>query len=144
MVTVGQLGGEGHVEFIVGDVTEAAARRRRLLKPAEEHTAAISLHTSYKRFPRARSRQNDLWSVLPMSRQPSRMYRGFRMAAVPDAERIHTSSLGTDIRRQIKMDRDRSVQDKNNGIYGTWDMGWDKKTQAYKHNLRGICVCVCV
>lgn len=28
-----------------------------------------------------------------MSRQPSRIYRGFRMAAVPDADRIHTSSL---------------------------------------------------
>lgn len=28
-----------------------------------------------------------------MSRQPSRIYRGLRMAAVPDADRIHTSSL---------------------------------------------------
>lgn len=36
---------------------------------------------------------NNLWSVLPMSRQPSRIYRGFRMAAVPDADRMHTSSL---------------------------------------------------
>ena len=39
------------------------------------------------------SYKNNLGSVFPVSRQPSRMYLGFRMTAVPDADRIHTSSL---------------------------------------------------
>lgn len=48
--------------------------------------------------------QDNLWSELPMSKQPSRMYRGFRMAAVPDADRIQTSSLrwGGEIKRERK------------------------------------------
>lgn len=40
-------------------------------------------------------KRSNLWSTSPMSRQPSRMYRGLRMAAVPDADRMHTSSLST-------------------------------------------------
>lgn len=47
MVTVGELGGKGHVELIVRDVTEATARGRRVLKPGEQHTpSGISLHNS--------------------------------------------------------------------------------------------------
>lgn len=41
---------------------------------------------------RTRTKIN-LWSVLPKSRHPSRMYRGFKMAAVPEADSMHTSSL---------------------------------------------------
>lgn len=37
MVTVGKLGGKGHVELIIWDVTEATARGGRLLKPGEQH-----------------------------------------------------------------------------------------------------------
>ena len=33
LVAVGQLGWEGHVELVVGDVAEATARGRRLVKP---------------------------------------------------------------------------------------------------------------
>lgn len=103
VVTVGELGGKGHVELIVGDVTEAAARGRRLLKPGAQHTQrGFSLRDTIQAEAQQNYcggvhcqslNQNNLWSLSPMSRQPSRMYRGFRMAAVPEADRIHTSSL---------------------------------------------------
>lgn len=119
VVTVGELGGEGHVELIVRDVTEAAARGRRLLKPGEQHTpSGLSLHNStqavltqtvtqtriYNPFAQSLN-HNNLWSGIPMSRQPSRIYRGFRMAAVPDADRMHTSSLCWGEMGQIKGER---------------------------------------
>lgn len=38
VITVGELGGKGHVELIVWDVTETTARGRRLLESDEQHT----------------------------------------------------------------------------------------------------------
>lgn len=101
MVTVRELGRKRHVELIIRDVAETTAWRRWLLKPGEQHTPpGISFQNLIKadiNYTQTRidftSDKNNLCSVLPMSRQPSRMYRGFRMAAVPDADRIHTSSL---------------------------------------------------
>lgn len=46
VVTVGELGWKGHVEFIIRDVTEATTRGWRVLKPAKQYTSsAMTLYS---------------------------------------------------------------------------------------------------